>query len=166
MKTVLVCVCEVLWWLVFGCLAWCVDVDLVVVVGVVCYLWYCMFLKCIVCNGIDCCCTAVFLKWAFFLICDLSGTGGVGRRGDCLVCADGIGSRGDFLICWGYVGPGVLSCIGWIVALECYSKVFAALVVLRLLLQSVSFVILCSGGPGRLQLVFKISVWFESLLLI
>ena len=34
--------------------------------------------------------------------------------------------------------------------LECCSKVFATLVVFRLLLQSVFFVVLCYGGPGRL----------------
>ena len=43
----------------------------------------------------------------------------------------------------GMWAPGVLFCIGRIAALECCSNVFDVLVVLRLLLKSVSFVVLC-----------------------
>ena len=64
------------------------------------------------------------------------------------------------------MGTGVLFCIGRVVVLECCSKVFAALVVPGLLLQSVTFMVLCCGGPGRLHLVCEVSAWLESLLLI
>ena len=52
-------------------------------------------------------------------------------------------------------------CIGRVMVLECCSEVFAVLVVPGLLLQLVSFVVLCCGGPGRLHLA-----GLESLLLI
>ena len=64
-------------------------------------------------------------------------------------------------------------CVNWCsllhmqgAVLECCSEVFAVLVVPGLLLQLVSFVVLCCGGPGRLHLVCQISVWLVSELLI
>ena len=72
----------VLWWLVSAFLKQCVDVVAwAAVMGIVCFLWHCVVLKCVVCNGMDCYCMVVVLEWVFFLICCLAGAGGVGKRG-------------------------------------------------------------------------------------
>ena len=72
-----------------------------------------------------------------------------------LIGAGSVGSRGGFLVCWGCVRSVLVDIAGSV----------AALVVIRSLLLSVSFVVLYSGGPGRLHLVCKISVGLEILLL-
>ena len=51
---------------------------------------------------------------------------------------------------WGMWEHGVLFCIGWVAALGCCSRVFIAAVDFSLLLQAVSFMVVCFGGPGRL----------------
>ena len=55
-----------------------------------------------------------------------------------------------FLVFWRYTGHGFLFCMGCVAELGCCSRVFVVLVVFRLLLQAMSYAVVCFGGPGRL----------------
>ena len=118
-------------------------VELVTRVVIACCLLQYMGLKCIVYNVL----TVPAWEWSLkilFSMCEVVGAGGIGSRGDFLVCADGIGSRGDFLVCWGHVKPGLVV----------FAGSSAAFVVIQVLLLSVFLVIdMTIGGVTHISAV-------------